>query len=355
MVSLISSSEAVDLILSGTHPSVDVRSEGEFGKASVPGMKNAPILNDLERHAVGICYKVEGQQNAIALGHKLVDPQRDARVAEWVDIGSLHPDSPLLVCCWRGGMRSQFATEWIEAAGREAVRIEGGYKAIRAELMSEFLKPRSFLILSGRTGSGKTELLKHIQIREKIDIEDLAAHRGSSFGKMISRCQPSQATFENAMSLGLRHHSRPILLEDESKVIGRLHLPESLFRSMSSSPIVQLEASLADRSETIYKDYVVEPLQHGINPIGLADQLAESVLALSRKLGGALTDKIIKLIRSGFSRDEQTFVNHKAWIEILLSDYYDRAYDHASARNHRKVAFKGNYEECREWISSQYV
>ncbi|RYZ90143.1 MAG: tRNA 2-selenouridine(34) synthase MnmH, partial [Proteobacteria bacterium] len=277
MTELLSSSAAIDHLISGTHRLIDVRSEGEFTKASIPGSQNSPILNNEERHAVGLCYKVAGQHEAIALGHKLVDPLRESRVATWIEIGASHQDSPIMIVCWRGGMRSQFATEWINSAGRPALRIEGGYKALRADLTSEFLKSRSFLVLSGRTGSGKTTLLKNLPIAEKIDIEELAAHRGSSFGRMMGRAQPSQATFENALSLGLRPHTRPMVVEDESKVIGSLHLPEALYASMSSSPVVQLEVSAFQRSQTIFVDYVEVP-SRSTDAQTLESQLSGSVI-----------------------------------------------------------------------------
>ncbi|MBC7530667.1 MAG: tRNA 2-selenouridine(34) synthase MnmH [Oligoflexus sp.] len=355
MARTISAASSLDCLNRGTHSLIDVRSEGEFAKASIPGFRNAPILTNEERHAVGLCYRLQGQQAAIDLGYQLVNPSRENRVSGWIDLGSGHKDLPILVSCWRGGMRSQFATEWIHSRGRDAWRIEGGYKAVRAELMNEFLKPKLFYILAGRTGSGKTELLKQISIEEKIDIENLAAHRGSSFGRILERPQPSQATFENALALGLRTAIRPILLEDESKVIGRLHLPEPFFRAMSSSSIIQLDVLLAERCRTIYQEYVANPLAKGTDRSLLKTQLIGSVLSIKKRFGGALTEIVIKLIESAFARQDEEMESHGLWIECLLTEYYDRAYDHFDSRNQRNIAFRGNYEECKQWIISQYV
>src|SRR4051794_10579133 len=100
---------------------LDVRSEGEHADGAIPGFVNAPILTNEERHRVGICYQEQGQDAAIRLGHELVDPHRTERVARWLGAG---PE--LLVGCWRGGLRSRIAAEWIREAGGSAVALQGG-------------------------------------------------------------------------------------------------------------------------------------------------------------------------------------------------------------------------------------
>src|SRR4051812_16017482 len=117
---------------------------------------------------------------------------------------------------------------------------------------------------------------------------------------------------------------------------------------MSSSPIVQLDVDAFERSHTIFTDYVDAP-SRSIDRETLERQLSGSVMAIKRRLGGALTDKILKLMHQAFSFETQSFENHGPWIRSLLDEYYDRAYDHSCNRNQRKVAFKGNYEECHQW------
>ncbi|MDQ3232020.1 MAG: rhodanese-like domain-containing protein [Pseudobdellovibrionaceae bacterium] len=125
---MISARTALDLLPTNTYGMLDVRSEGEFATAAIPGFHNAPILRDQERHEVGLCYRLEGQAAAIKLGERLVGPVRQSRVDDWLK--NTAPGSPVIVCCWRGGMRSALASEWIEERGHEVLRVEGGYKAL---------------------------------------------------------------------------------------------------------------------------------------------------------------------------------------------------------------------------------
>jgi tRNA 2-selenouridine synthase len=342
---------ALDLLSDASCDMLDVRSEGEYAAASIPGFQNTPILRDAERHEVGICYKVRGQTAAIELGYKLVGPVRERRVQEWLQ--RVQVDSRLVVACWRGGLRSRIASEWIEETGREVLLVEGGYKALRHELLNVFAKPHEFLVLSGLTGAGKTLLLDRLPLREKLNIEDLAAHRGSSFGRFMHRTQPTQSTFENRLALALRNCERPVLVEDESKVIGSLHLPETIFTAMNASPVVLLESSLQERSHNIYQEYVADVLQSGVDTRTLEASLLASTYKLQKRLGGLLTSKIVQGIQTAFaSQDPEA---HQRWIEMLLSEYYDSRYHYSQIHTSRPLAFRGSYEECQQWILTQYA
>jgi tRNA 2-selenouridine synthase len=261
---IITANETLDLFASASYDMLDVRSEGEFATASIPGFQNTPILRNSERHEVGLCYRQKGQAAAIELGVQLVGPVRDARIQDWLQ--RTRPGAPLIVACWRGGLRSQIASDWLAESGRSVRRVAGGYKALRQELLNEIVRPREFLVISGLTGSGKTRLLEALPMREKLDIEGIAVHRGSSFGKFLNQTQPTQASFENRLALALRGSRRPVLVEDESKVIGSLHLPETIFQTMSTSPVILLESPLAERAHNIYQEYLVEVLQTGVDP-----------------------------------------------------------------------------------------
>ncbi|MEK7691316.1 MAG: rhodanese-like domain-containing protein, partial [Bdellovibrionota bacterium] len=193
----------------GRHVLIDVRSEGEFQTGHLPGAVSLPILNDSERHLVGLRYKTQGQEAAIVLAHSLVDPDRARRVECWLKALPTASEATGYLFCWRGGLRSKTACAWINAAGGRTIRIEGGYKAVRAELLSQFETRRllGFLTVTGYTGSGKTLLLRSIAQSSPhlvLDLESLANHRGSAFGNEPDGSpQPSQATFENAMALRL--------------------------------------------------------------------------------------------------------------------------------------------------------
>ncbi|WP_176736259.1 tRNA 2-selenouridine(34) synthase MnmH [Oligoflexus tunisiensis] len=351
MAHKISAASALDLLAASSCDMLDVRSEGEFAVAAIPGALNAPILRNPERHEVGLCYRQRGQAAAIDLGYQLVGPVQETRVQEW--LRHVRPDAPLVLCCWRGGLRSSIAAEWIEATGREVWVVEGGYKALRHELLEVLARPQEFRVISGLTGAGKTRLLDALPLHEKINIEECAAHRGSSFGRFMHRTQPTQTTFENRLALGLRFGQRPVLVEDESKVIGSLHLPEAIYAAMIKSPLIILEASLAERCENIYREYVAEVLASGVEPQSLEQSLMASTYKLQRRLGGLLTSKIIDQLQTAFASGDPEA--HYRWIEMLLSEYYDGRYRHSQVHGSRPLLFRGTYEECREWILEQYV
>src|SRR5690606_21350444 len=139
---------------------------------------NMPLLDDAQREQVGIRYKQQGPQAAIALGLELATPSlRAARLAQWREFYRQHPDGYLY--CFRGGLRSQTTQQWLREAGIDYPRVLGGYKAMRGFLLGEFersVRELPLLVLGGRTGSGKTAFL--LQTPPFLDLEGLARHRG---------------------------------------------------------------------------------------------------------------------------------------------------------------------------------
>ncbi len=351
MSELISATEALDSLVQTGTSWLDMRSEGEFATASIPGFLNTPILTNDERHQVGLCYRLNGQDAAIVLGHQLVDPLREQRVAGWLE--KCPQETTIHVACWRGGLRSQIAASWIKERGRSVRRIQGGYKALRQELLKVLDAPRSFLVVTGFTGSGKSRLLQELPAQHVLDIESLAKHRGSSFGALPDSAQPSQTDFENRLALHLRaSHPRPVI-EDESRVVGRLHVPDAIFTGLAQSPVMRLHASLAERSAHIYQEYVADRLLGGADPFQLRDELIANTLKLKNRLGGLLTSQVKSELEKAFlSQDPEA---HEGWIRLLLEHYYDLSYQHAEGRRQRSVVFEGNYKECLAWIQNQYA
>ena len=177
-------------------PLIDVRAPIEFKDGHFPCSINLPLMNDEERHLIGIEYKKLGQLKAIELGHKLVSGEtKENRISDWVNFLKINPNAQLY--CFRGGMRSQIATEWIADRGIKLEKITGGYKALRQFLLNtleEKSKVVKLVVISGRTGTGKTPFLYQTNL-PMIDLEKLANHRGSSFGGMGP--QPTPINFEN--------------------------------------------------------------------------------------------------------------------------------------------------------------
>jgi len=325
---------------------IDVRSEGEFAEGHIPGFQNVPILNNEERHLVGLTYKEKGQTAAIALGHELVSGViRSKRIEKWKElIGDRHG----VIACWRGGLRSKLASEWLREQGLPCMTVTGGYKALRKVLIDEVLRTRPMFVLSGFTGSGKTKLLKALN-SPMLDIEGMAVHRGSCFGASISKTQPSQQSFENEMGLKLSGFKKSFVVEDESSRLGRLIIPPPFKEQIKKAPVVLLEASLRDRAHHIFSEYITEALENKITYLEIANFFLQNLKYIEKRLGGLRYKEIFDLIRSSFTLPP-TFDNHQLWIEALLTEHYDPAYQFAFDRLERPVAFRGNFNECREWL-----
>ena len=185
MTSRTDSDNYAEILNSGV-PLLDVRAPVEFSQGAFPGAINLPLMEDEERHRVGTRYKQAGQDSAIKLGHELVSGStKDERVARWVQFASENPDGYLY--CFRGGLRSRLSQQWLADAGIQYPRIVGGYKAMRSFLLEQLtqgIAQSQFILIAGFTGCGKTEVVKNL--KATIDLEKLAHHRGSSFGKHAS-------------------------------------------------------------------------------------------------------------------------------------------------------------------------
>ena len=191
------------------------------------------------------------------------------------------------------------------------------------------------VLIGGRTGSGKTELLRRAP--GGLDLEHLARHRGSAFGALDAP-QPSQVDFENALAVAaLRHAGGSMVLEDESGHLGRLALPRSWYERMQASPILLLEAGLAARCRRIEREYVDAPLDRGTAPETLRLQLQQSLGRIRRRLGDARHAEVSRLLDRGFSHG-----HHRPWIERLLDWYYDPLYDRQLERRRPQVIARGD-------------
>ncbi len=196
-------------ILASDTPLIDVRAPVEFSQSAMPAAINLPLMNDEERAAVGTCYKRQGPEAALGLGHKLVQGDlRASRTQAWLEACARYPHGYL--CCARGGQRSHIVQQWLKEAGVDYPLIVGGYKALRQAAIqaTDDLVQRPIVLIGGCTGNGKTQLV--CSRPDGIDLEGLAHHRGSSFGRTLQDQHP-QATFENhlAVSLLKKPNSRP--------------------------------------------------------------------------------------------------------------------------------------------------
>ena len=354
-------------ILASDHPIMDVRAPIEFTKGAFPASSNRPLMCDDERQQVGTCYKERGQDAAIALGHSLVCGEvKQQRVDAWLAYLDAHPEAYLY--CFRGGLRSQLTQQWLAEAGRAVPYIQGGYKAMRQFLIDTIdrapeVKP--MLILSGITGSGKTDFL--LQRQEAVDLEGLAHHRGSSFGR-YHEAQPTQINFENGLGIALLKHqqspARDLLLEDESYLIGRSALPKAFYMGMQTASVVILEEPLEARLTRLLDEYVHKMHKGYIERLGeeagfdaFSEYLANSISGIKKRLGGKQHDELQQLIRDALavqlqSGDTQA---HLEWIELLLSKYYDPMYQYQIAKKAERVIFQGDHKAMHQWLDEYAV
>ena len=335
-------------------PLIDVRAPVEFHSGAFPAAINLPILNDQERETVGTCYKEEGHEAAEALGYKLVCGElKTERIEAWKNILAKHPDAQLY--CFRGGKRSEIATTWLKDAGYSVPRIEGGYKKMRSYLLNSLETLPEIIVIGGQTGVGKTELLEHFD--NKLDLEALARHRGSAFGGTIDQ-QPSQIDFENQVAIAclkLKTQSDArMFVEDEGRLIGRMHVPLPLQNKMKVSPLIVLTDTVENRANRIYEEYIVTQWQDYQLAYGahaeerFADYLLNAVDAIRKRLGGALHQQIRMVIERALHQDNQQQL-HLQWIRELLENYYDPMYNYQLAKKTERIRISGTADELLNW------
>lgn len=351
------------LFLNGA-PLLDTRAPVEFARGSFPGAVNLPLLLDEERAAVGTCYKRDGQQAAIALGHRLVQGAIKAgRVAGWLDFARRHPDGYLY--CWRGGLRSQICQSWLREAGCDYPRVTGGYKALRRFLLQTLVDVsgrQPLLVLAGRTGSAKTVLLA--QTPHSVDLEALARHRGSAFGRRPGG-QPTQIDFDNALAVALlRCHAnapqRALLVEDESKLIGRVLLPLPWQAALRAAPRVLLEVPFDARVTHTVDNYVVGKLREWQDAAGaeagfagFAEDLRRALGHIRRRLGEERHARLQPLLEQALASHARGDAEpHRAWIGVLLREYYDPMYDYQLRQHAGRLVFRGDAAAVLQFIAA---
>ncbi len=344
-----------------THtPMIDLRAPAEFARGAFPGALSLPLMTDDERAQVGICYKERGQRAAIDLGHELVSGDlRGERLAAWTDFAQRFPDGCLY--CWRGGLRSQTVQEWLAEAGIDYPRVRGGYRAMRRFLLEELeraLEQAEFILVSGRTGTGKTRVIERLD--RAVDLEGLANHRGSTFGRMPTP-QPAQIDFENGLSIALLRlldgDTAPVFLEDEGRLVGRIYLPESLRTRMQAAPLVVVEEDIGRRIEVVLEDYVEDlgrryVLLHGEEGrLVHREKLLGDLARIGKRLGGERLADATAMMDAAFEEQWRSGDSgaHREWIRVLLEKYYDPMYDYQLRRREGERLFCGDRDAVVSW------
>lgn len=313
------------LSLRNNLPTVDVRSPLEFQAGHIRGAINIPLLNNEERVAVGTDYKQKGQAEAIKTGFRLVGPRLEGIINEATKVSS---GRELLVHCWRGGMRSNNFCQFIGMAGVKSKPLTGGYKAYRRFALETFKKPLPTILLTGCTGSGKSEILRALkeQGEQILDLENLANHKGSAFGGLLMPAQPTTEQFQNELfeEILKLDPSKHIWVEDESIAIGKIFLPNDFWKTMSQSPIVRMDVAKEIRVQRLVNEY------------GPADR--DEFLTTMGKIVTKLGGQHFKTAKEKLLQGDMT-----STIEILLS-YYDKAYLSSIEKRKMRVKFTANWD-----------
>lgn len=295
----------------GSYVWIDVRSESEYARAHIPGAINLPLLNDEARAAVGTTYKQEGREAAVQLGLRLIGPHFETYYQSLLSIGKTS-NKKILLYCWRGGLRSQIASTLVQWSGMPVCMINGGYRSFRQWVFSTLDVPRRYLLISGHTGTGKTEVLHRLREHGEcvLDLEGLANHKGSALGGLGFPPQPKNEHFENliATTLFAFGEGSTIFVENESRMIGQCAIPMSVWQGMQSAPYIELEVDIDVRIERLLKEYAHFPLEN----------LIQQTQILRKRLGGQHEQAAIEALNQG---------DFKRWVEILLV-YYDKSYTH---------------------------
>jgi tRNA 2-selenouridine synthase len=304
---------------------IDARTPAEFDEDHIPGAISAPVLYDVERAEVGTLYKQVSAFEAKKVGGALV-AKNVARHVEnlWKDNGK---DWRPLVYCWRGGKRSGAMAHILREIGWDAHTLPGGYKAYRKWVVQQLeIVPQQFdfQVVHGPTGSGKSRLLSALGRAgaQVLDLEALAAHRGSVLGGLPDRPQPSQKMFESLLlkELSALDKARAVYVEGESKKIGQIQVPEALIARMRGSSCLRLEANTETRVTLLLDEY-----RHF-----LEDQSAL----------GAQLDCLVSLHGRDKVADWKSLAGRGAWREFvarLLAEHYDPAYGRSSHRNFTRL------------------
>lgn len=320
------------LRLSKENPVFDVRSPGEFSHAHIPGAIALPLFTDEQRKIIGTAYKQQSRHAAVKIGleyfsHRMKSIPDEVEEANKsgneTKVTDRIKDRSILLHCWRGGMRSGAVAWLLNLYGYKVYTLKRGYKAFRKWVLEQFEQEYKLNILGGYTGSGKTLLLQEIKRKGNlvIDLENLANHKGSAFGALGEKPQPGQEMFENHLAMELYtsgstknksngeaypNSAKEIWIEDESRHIGTVGIPNRFWEQMRRSQLCFLDIPFEER------------LKHIIATYGIfeKEKLTDAIIRIQKRLGGLETKKALNFLQES---------NLYECFSILLR-YYDKLY-----------------------------
>ena len=299
------------------HPTLDVRSEGEYGYGHILHATNLPLFNNEERKVIGTAYKQQGKDEAILLGLDVVGK----KMSEFIRfVRPKISDNKVYVHCWRGGMRSGSMAWLLNLFGYEVYVLKGGYKAYRHYALQLIGSKFKLIVIGGKTGSGKTDVLQKLKEKgeQVIDLEALANHKGSAFGALGLPPQPSTEHFENMLAKEIKDFdlNKRVWIEDESKTVGKVFLDLNLWRNMCTSTVFVIEVPLEERLQRLVRDYGEQQ----------TEGLELAITNIKRRLGNEQWKAAIDAVRA----------KDFAGAAKITLYYYDKAYEKGLAMKETK-------------------
>lgn len=297
------------LAQSKNHLTLDVRSEGEYEYGHILHAENLPLFNNAERAQVGTTYKQRGKNEAVLEGLDIVGPKMGGFIRT---VQPLVKENKVFVHCWRGGMRSGSMAWLLSMYGFEVYTLKGGYKNYRHYVQHVISLPRNYIVLGGKTGSGKTRVLHrlHEMGEQVIDLEKLASHKGSAFGMLGQPKQPTTEHFENMLAAELlsMNGDKAIWLEDESLRIGTVALHLQFRAHMRKAPLLVLDIPQEERVKLLVEEYAQHPIE----------ALEKSLLNIQKRLGHEQWKEAMRHLH------EKNF----AEVARIALHYYDKTYSY---------------------------
>ena len=311
---------------------IDVRSPDEYYKGHMPNSINIPLFNNFERAVIGKKYKLSGKNNSVLEGLAIIDGKLNKLIEDLLlvidkDFSSNQvrdkANRNVKIYCARGGMRSKSISWLLNKLNISTVTLQGGYKSYRNYVLNTFNLKHKIILIGGKTGTGKTRILKLLSGygNDIIDLESLANHRGSSFGGLGMKSQPSNEQFENLIAEELNYsiNKEIIYMEAESANIGKCRIPIELYKQMKEAPRIEILNSRRNRYKELIKTYSIYD----------GNNLKEAVERISKRLGPQRTKK---------AKESITSKNWEGVCEAVL-DYYDKCYDHELNSIERKIRY----------------
>ncbi len=315
---------------------LDVRTPAEHEQGHIPGSANLPLFSNEERAEVGTLYKQVNPEKAYLRGLDMAGAKMSWYVKEAF---RLAPTRRAAVHCWRGGKRSASLATLLEFSGFQVEVLVGGYKAFRHFALDFFEKtPARFVVLGGKTGSGKTEILHRLaEMGEQVlDLEKLAHHKGSAFGALGELPQTTVEQFENELftDLSKLNPRRRIWVENESRSIGKVFVPQAIWEKMRTSVLVHVELPFQHRVERLMKGYAHFP----------PSELEESLRKIERRMGGQYLKAALEAFQAG---DLATATG-------IALEYYDKTYTHATSKGNfsKTIQLEPSHFDCKKIAES---